>query len=87
MGGLKGTTTTGRVYEKDQLKFKFSMNYLEVNVFHDFGMFSFRYQLQRQIQRGSCRGNPPRFDLALSHNAHFLQTHRYHIEKVFLVLS
>ena len=85
MGGLKGTTTTGQVYEKDRLKFKFSMNYLEVNVFHDFEMFSFRYQ--GQIQRGSGRRNPPRFDLALSHNAQFLQTHRYRIEKVFLVLS
>ena len=85
MGGLKGTTTTGQVYEKDRLKFKFSMNYLEVNVFHDFEMFSFRYQ--GQIQRGNCRGNPRRFGLALSHNAHFLQTNRYRIEKVFLVLS
>ena len=44
MGGLKRTTTTGQVYEKDQLKFNFSMNYLEVNVYNDFEMFSFRYQ-------------------------------------------
>ena len=44
MGGLKRTTTTGQVYEKDQLKFNFSMNYLELNVYNDFEMFSFRYQ-------------------------------------------